>query len=446
MALADNPPGRPPRRLDSWKEIAEYLRRDVRTATRWEAQGLPLHRVAGGKGRSVFAFTNEIDAWMARRPIETEPAVVVTPPVAVASPVPPQASPRSFRTLATVVTSAVVVIGIGAAVNSGRGATLISQLETQVTRTATHVAITDASGVPRVIHQFAAGARLGHTPDAQLDDINGDGSPEILAAVDYYADKTESLTGPGELFQLSTTGDVHWRFSFDDVLSFGERKVTGPWALTDWQAEPYAPVKRIAIAAHEESWWASLVTVLDHTGRRLGDAFVNPGWIESVLWQSPDRLAVAGFNNDRNAGMLAILDANHLGGQAPGIASTKHACISCSPAGPVFYATFTRSEVNLVGAGGFLRTRVTRARNHLVVQTSEFSRAPSDATGIYEFDRDQRLVTATYSDAYWDEHVRLEREGRLTHSRDKCPERDGPAAIHVWDAARGWVRITPSGR
>src|SRR6267142_1281126 len=52
-------------RLDSWKEIAAYLHRDVRTAIRWgKERGLPIHRVPGGKRQSVFGYTHEIDAWL----------------------------------------------------------------------------------------------------------------------------------------------------------------------------------------------------------------------------------------------------------------------------------------------------------------------------------------------------------------------------------------------
>lgn len=53
------------KRLDSWKTIAEYLGRNVRTATRWaEQRELPVHRVPGGKRQSVFAYSDEIDAWL----------------------------------------------------------------------------------------------------------------------------------------------------------------------------------------------------------------------------------------------------------------------------------------------------------------------------------------------------------------------------------------------
>jgi Tol biopolymer transport system component len=55
-------------RLESWKEIAAYLRRDERTARRWESkEGLPVHRLRHGKSGTVFADPAELDAWTARR-------------------------------------------------------------------------------------------------------------------------------------------------------------------------------------------------------------------------------------------------------------------------------------------------------------------------------------------------------------------------------------------
>jgi dipeptidyl aminopeptidase/acylaminoacyl peptidase len=53
-------------RLDSWKEIATYLHRDIRTVIRWERQrGLPVRRVPGAKRQAVFAYRDEIDTWLA---------------------------------------------------------------------------------------------------------------------------------------------------------------------------------------------------------------------------------------------------------------------------------------------------------------------------------------------------------------------------------------------
>ena len=51
-------------RLDGWKEIATYLKRDVRTVNRWEDQeGLPIHRHIHGKRASVYAYPSELSAW-----------------------------------------------------------------------------------------------------------------------------------------------------------------------------------------------------------------------------------------------------------------------------------------------------------------------------------------------------------------------------------------------
>ena len=51
-------------RLDSWKEIAAYLKRDESTVRRWEEEGLPVHRPPHKKKATVFAYTSELDRWL----------------------------------------------------------------------------------------------------------------------------------------------------------------------------------------------------------------------------------------------------------------------------------------------------------------------------------------------------------------------------------------------
>jgi TolB-like protein len=55
-------------RLDSWKEIASYLRRDVRTVQRWEKkEGLPVYRHLHDKLGSIYAYRNELTQWFNTR-------------------------------------------------------------------------------------------------------------------------------------------------------------------------------------------------------------------------------------------------------------------------------------------------------------------------------------------------------------------------------------------
>lgn len=58
----------PADRLDSWKEIASFLRRDVRTVQRWEKkEALPVHRHQHDKLGSVYAYPKELNDWFAAR-------------------------------------------------------------------------------------------------------------------------------------------------------------------------------------------------------------------------------------------------------------------------------------------------------------------------------------------------------------------------------------------
>jgi len=51
--------------LSSWKEIASYLGKGVRTVQRWEQNlSLPVHRPAGAPRNIVFARTSELSTWV----------------------------------------------------------------------------------------------------------------------------------------------------------------------------------------------------------------------------------------------------------------------------------------------------------------------------------------------------------------------------------------------
>jgi len=53
--------------LSSWKEIAQYFGRGVRTVQRWEERlGMPVRRPHGKSRSAVMAITDELDQWMAK--------------------------------------------------------------------------------------------------------------------------------------------------------------------------------------------------------------------------------------------------------------------------------------------------------------------------------------------------------------------------------------------
>ena len=59
--------------LDSWKEIASYVKRDVSTVQRWEKrESMPVHRHVHDKRGSVYALSSELDAWLQTRKLRLE--------------------------------------------------------------------------------------------------------------------------------------------------------------------------------------------------------------------------------------------------------------------------------------------------------------------------------------------------------------------------------------
>ncbi len=57
--------------LSSWKEIAQYFGKGVRTVQRWEKTlALPIYRPPGAPSNVVLARTSDLEAWMNRGPAE----------------------------------------------------------------------------------------------------------------------------------------------------------------------------------------------------------------------------------------------------------------------------------------------------------------------------------------------------------------------------------------
>ncbi len=105
-------------RLDSWKEIAAYLNRDVTTVQRWEKrEGMPVHRHLHDRMGSVYASRAELDAWtQSRNPRPSQEngngAVPSPPPVPLPEAITP--SPTRWQVPLLLILAA-AALSIGAA-------------------------------------------------------------------------------------------------------------------------------------------------------------------------------------------------------------------------------------------------------------------------------------------------------------------------------------------
>ena len=422
------------RRLTSWKEIASHMGRDVRTVMRWEKEReLPVRRGSGGKSGVVFADIDELDAWTRGDLGASEAPLPVAERLGPA--VRPVRRPRLAIAAAGVLALALALGLIGWGLRPSRAD---EQADTFV-MTQEAVVARRADGSQKWRHDFGA-ERAGVMFGRPGNPVERLGSEGVLVGFSAASRVDTPGIASGQVLWFDPAGTITRSFAFADRLAFGTRVYSDPWSISDYQVEGTGGTRRIAVAGHHHEWWPSIVTVLDDRWQRKG-SFVHPGWVEQVRWLPDDRLAVAGFSNLMDGGMVALLDARALDGQSPSPQDSVFHCTACGPDLPVRYVILPRSEVNRVSGAPFNRASLSFRTSVLLVYTLELPQTttgtPADA--FYEFTPQLKLAYASYSDRYWEAHAALERLGKITHTRQHCPERDGPPEIRVWEPKTGWT-------
>lgn len=433
VAAADNQAGD---RLDSWKAIAAYLGRDTGTVRRWErTRGLPVHRVPGGKGSSVFAFTGEIDAWLRSAPRESPDTNGGTGAFAASHGV------AWLRWTAVAMAVAGVVLLAWRVLASRPVEPVRLEIDEQ------KVSAIGTGGERLWDHALEGGHRHIRSEVAEGSRIVGGEVPAVYFTTANRFRAPDNFATSGELTSLGTDGRWRWTFRFADQLTVGGKPYGEPWAVTAFALESVDPARRIAVAAHHWLWSPSLVAILDDSGKRLG-TYMNAGWIQQVAWLRRERLVIGGFYQELNGGMVGLLDPSHLDAQSPVAPESEYFCQTCGKGRPLRLAVMPRSEVNLATQSRFNRAILEVTGDGVIVRTVEVppddlvnSTRQGAADALYEFTSDLELVRASFSQRYWDVHAELEAAKKLDHTRADCPDRDGPRALHTWTPNSGW-RLT----
>jgi hypothetical protein len=443
-------------RLDSWKEIAVYLKCDERTAMRWEQTGLPVHRLPGrGRGR-VFAYAAEVDAWL--RGVKPQEASAVAAATGTDISVPP-AGPGPFVAwlariprLAQAGIIAAAAIGLFVVVSLVFRASTVAPLANVVLQGNRFEGL-DAEGRKLWAYPLPSGTRRSPAdPQPRLSYIGrlaSGGQNLVLTSLPFPQPAIDHTGNERQLFCFSDTGKLLWNFAPSYTLSYNSGDFGPPWHIRQWRIYRIGGEPRIAVVLTHETWWPSLIVVLDARGREVA-RFVNAGHIfslASVESPSGTRLLAGGVSNanDRSA-FLAVLDGANPSGTSPEDGQSEFDCRNCSPGHPLRYFVFPRSELNVVTLSHFNRTSAIRPGPSIIdVETVEVG--PEQlvgVSGIFEFTDDFSLVRAAWSDGYAELHHELERNGMIHHSWNKCPDRYGPRVVRVWDPQHGWTEIHPN--
>jgi hypothetical protein len=398
----------PGSRLISWKEIAAYLGRDVRTVLRWHKhRGLPVHRVPGSRRGGVFAHTDELEQWLARDSGHNRH------PAGLAS---DSSAARLFYL--TMGAAAVATILIVMVVVPPMSAQSVATVTVAGSRLVAH----DVGGREVWSYQLPSGiAILPAAHHYLIEDLDGDATREIVVPVRV----TDPASGRASdaILCLEEDGRLRWKIELDDRLRFGAGEFGPPWRVRDLALVRLPAGPRIVIAAHHDTWWPSFIATLDMNGRRH-DRFVNAGWLVSVE-ATPDgrHLVASGVNNARDEAAVVVLRSDAVTGHSPEPDESPFFCASCDAGAAVRYFTLARTEINLVvGRTPFDSSVTLQPDDGLLVRVSQ-DPANSGVEALYQFSPAFVLTRAGVSDIYWDVHRRLEREGRLDHAASLCPER-----------------------
>lgn len=307
-------------RFDSWKEIAEYLGRDRTTVMRWErTAGLPVRRVTGERGTSVFALKTEIDQWLLRQPpqaIEAEP------------------SRSRWKTVLAASTSALILMLLaglaGLAVSQASGSKPVAG----VALAGQEIVATDTGGHER--WRLRLPHVDGHVVPARflVTDVQGDADPEVLAALHYIRGGRQDA---GIVMLIDGDGEIVWQRSLEDRYRFGDVEYGPAWFPSDVAVYGPPAARRIAVAYHHHTWWPGLAVTYDERGSAVA-RFVNAGWITSVNASADSRyLLAAGINNSLGGAVLAVLDAANPEGVSPAGGGSLPVCSNCPRGSPVSY-------------------------------------------------------------------------------------------------------------
>src|SRR5207237_264346 len=213
--------------LNSWKEIASHMGRDVRTVMRWEKErDLPIHRGPGGKPGLVFADTDELDAWTRG---DKALAEALAPAV---RPIDPVARIVTRRwTVAALMATLALTLGVGGWRTLGSQG---NEGPESVVMTEDAVTARNADGSEKWRYDFAG--EMSTPPFSRAaTPIEWLGAEGIIAGTSYTTRRETLAVRSGQLLWLNPAGKLKQSFSFEDRLKIGGREYSAPWVVSGYQ-------------------------------------------------------------------------------------------------------------------------------------------------------------------------------------------------------------------
>jgi hypothetical protein len=285
---------------------------------------------------------------------------------------------------------------------------------------------------------------------SHIGDFRGAGDREVLVIAPFHTDLSPE-PAQAEVDLFSSQGRLLWRYIPHGRFQFGKHDLNGSWVPADLFISSHAGRVQIWLAVTHQVWGNSFVVNLDPVTGKDTLRYVNTGTIyalSEIRTQQGTFLVAGGFNNEADTGSLAVIDEAKPFAASPQSEGTRHKCLNCPRGEPDYYFEFPRSEINeleQIHEDGVIRVQVTD--NQIQIRKHELASWDGpQMLYLLKADPSLRVVSLRFESAYDMLHRKLEREGRIQHTLEKCPERLHPKPIRVWTPAAGWteVQLDPS--
>lgn len=420
-----------PERLDTWGEIAGFLRVDVKTAQRWERErGLPVRRLPGGRRGHVYAYRAELERWLDGGGANGQPAAEV----------PAGHSVRLNRRLALAGIAGAVLLPAGwyiARLIRPRPRIASVRMEGQVL-----VAYDLEGGVLwRRSFQGASPrppASKSWAEFLQPVDFEGDGRPDLVAALRFEGPEQDDFV----LRCFDPGGGIRWNWKPSlRLLDFNGKPFDPIWQITSMLVTRAAGKDNLWVAIGNPLRWASALISINAQGEDSVH-FANAGSVmELASVDESERLIVAaGINNAFATVFLALVGEDDPPSVCP-LGGPSRYRYKNGPTGSVRrYVLLPQSELKIGGTSEYLTPyRLERVGDGFALSVH----ALREPTIVYDYSFDRALTpigvrtTASFALA----HGRLERAGLLEHPSLRCPELLTPHVIRSWTPREGWREV-----
>lgn len=389
-------------KLSSWKEIADHLGVNVRTAQKWERErGLPVRRLPGTKGR-VSAERAALDAWRQS---------TLSTPVWYNS----LTFLRRYSLVVTAVAAATLGLAVrGYLLDHGRGRPALFQVDSRtlsVFDSRRHELWQQTFDEPLAVPEY--GGAEGQQR-VWFGDIDGDGSTDVL----FLQHPADEAGVTSYLLCYSETGQLKWRFAPDTVIADGTQSYKPPYILAAFAVTDSPTGKMIAVTGRHPSYHPTSVALLDRHGRRRGE-YWHTGHLDYLAFDDLDRdgvpeVLLAGVDNAREQATLVVLDSRAVTGASfagEGSPWQIHGMPTGREKATVY---FPRTCVNRLYERYNMARDITVTSNGLI-RVKVYERLDQDELVVHTLDRSLRSIGAVISDRLVATHRRLQADGRLDH-------------------------------